>query len=109
MGEHALYSLHDCPMHPLYKLVQLGGLWHYIFDSNTLGVVVFFELPSIFTTVACATVGFHAGQCDCRLLLTTPGDHSTAEGEDESGCGSSVHSVACLIRVCVSFKSNRCI
>ena len=33
---------------------------------------------------------FRAPQCDCRLLLTAPGDRSTTEGEDESGCRSSI-------------------
>ena len=50
--------------------------------------------------------GFRARQCDGWLLLATPGDRSTAEGENESGCGSSVRFVACPVRVCVSFKSN---
>ena len=27
--------------------------------------------------------GFRAQLCDCRLLLTTPGDYSSAEGEHE--------------------------
>ena len=49
---------------------------------------------------------FCARQCDCRLLLTTPGDCSIAEGEDESGCRSSIRFVACPVRVCVSFESN---
>ena len=39
-------------------------------------------------------------------VATAPGDRSTVEGEDETGCRSSVCLVACLVRVCVPFKSN---
>ena len=50
--------------------------------------------------------GFCARQRDCRLLLAALGDRSTAEGEYETGCRSSVRSVACPVRVRVSFESN---
>ena len=49
---------------------------------------------------------FRAQQCDCHLLLTAPRDRSTAEGKNESRCGSSVRFVSCPVRVYVSFESN---
>ena len=51
MREHAPYSLHDCSIHPLCKPVQLWGLWHYVFDPNTLALAVFFELPFVLATI----------------------------------------------------------
>ena len=49
---------------------------------------------------------FCARQCGYRLLLSAPGDRSTAAGEDESGCRSSIRFVTCPVHVCVSFESN---
>ena len=51
MREHAPYSLHDRSIHPLCKPVQIWGLWHCVFDPNTLALVVFLELPFVLATI----------------------------------------------------------
>ena len=46
----------------------LRGLWHCVFYLNTLGLAVFFELPSIFATV----VGSDSLQLESDLTLFPP-------------------------------------